>query len=65
MLTHFQCGLCYFLNMKGRDPTEGIEKDKRLVIAISRASLDAFWIKEPGTVKGYFTMLRKMGTMAR
>ena len=44
MLTRFQCDLFQFRNMKGRDPNEGSNKDKRLVIAIRRASLDIFGV---------------------
>ena len=33
------------------------------MITIWRASLEAFWIWEPGTVNGNITMLRNMGTM--
>ena len=51
--------------MKGRDPNEGSNKDARLIIAIMRATLDSFWRREPGTVRGNLNMLRKMGTMAR
>ena len=65
MLTHFQCDLCQFRNMKGRDPTDESEKYKILIIAIRRVSLDAFWSREPGTVNGGFTMLRKMVKMSR
>ena len=65
MRTHFQCDLCHFQNMKGRDPTEGSNKYEILIIAIRRASLDAFWIRETGTVREDLTMLRKMGNMSR
>ena len=65
LLTHFQCDLFHFGNMKGRDPSEGSDKDKKLVISIRRASLDAFCSREPGTVIGNLNMLRKIGTMAR
>ena len=51
--------------MKGRDRTKGSGKYERLIIAIKRASLDAFWSIEPGTVRGYLTMLSKMINMCR
>ena len=65
MLTNFQCDLCRFRNIKGRDPTEEINKYERLIISIRRASLDAFWSIEPGTVRDNLTMLSNMGTMSR
>ena len=65
MLTHFQCDLCHFLNMNGRDPSKGSDKDERLIISIRRASLDAFWSIETVTVRGDLNMLRKMVTMDR
>ena len=37
MRTRFQCNLCHFRNMKGRDLTEGSDKYEKLVISISRA----------------------------
>ena len=64
MLTNFQCDLCHFQNMKGRDLTEGSDKEEKLVMDIRRASLDAFWSREPGTVRGNLNMLRKMGTIS-
>ena len=65
MLTYFQCELCHFRNIKGRDPTEGSNKDERLLIAVRQASLDAFCSRETGAVRGYLTMLRKIGKMSR
>ena len=64
MLTYFQCDLCHLRNMKGIDPTKLSQEDERFMIAIRRASLDAFWIREPRTVKGNLTMLSKMRTMS-
>ena len=51
--------------MKGRDSTDGSNKDERLIIAIRRASLYAFCSIEPGMVRGDLTMLRKMETVDR
>ena len=42
IITHFQCDLCHFRNMKGREPTEGRNKYEILIIAVRRASLVAF-----------------------
>ena len=35
------------------------------MITIWRASLDAFWSLEPGTLRRNLTILRKMGIMAK
>ena len=51
--------------MKGRDLTKGSDKDEKLVTDIRGSSLDEFWIREPGTVRGNVTMLRNIGNMAR
>jgi hypothetical protein len=46
----FQCDLCQFRNIQGRDPVPGLGKDKLLLLCIRRASLDAFWSRESSTV---------------
>ena len=43
VLTHFQCDLCHFWNLKVIDPAKGSDKDEKLAIAIRQASLDALW----------------------
>lgn len=48
-MTQFQCDLCQFRNLKLRDPSASGE-DKRLMLCIRRANLDAFWSREPKTV---------------
>lgn len=45
----FQCDLCHFRNIQGRDPI-GSVTDDNLMTCIRRANLDAFWAREPGTV---------------
>ena len=50
---------------EGKIPDQGGEKGERLIFSIRQASLDAFWSREPGTLRGDFTMLRNMGTMDR
>ena len=65
IITHFQCDLCHFLNMKGRDPTKGSNKDEILIIFIRRSSINSFWSREPRTVRGDLTMLSNMGKIAR
>ena len=50
---NFQCDLCHFRNMKGRDPTNGSNKDEISIIAIRRASLDAFLAYKQGSKGGF------------
>ena len=65
MLKIFQVDLCHFRNTKGRYLTEGSNKYDILIVAIRRASLEAFCVRELGKVRGNLTMLRKMGMMDR
>ena len=46
----FQCDLCHFRNLKGLNPRANAE-DFLLLKTIRRASLDAFWSREPSTVE--------------
>ena len=49
LMISFQCDLCHFRNIQGRDPM-GSVTDDNLMTCIRRANLDAFWAREPGTV---------------
>ena len=46
----FECDLCSFRNMCGRDPIWQNRKDQFTLTCIRRVSLDAFWAREPRTV---------------
>mmetsp|Transcript_35888 Transcript_35888/g.85574 ORF Transcript_35888/g.85574 Transcript_35888/m.85574 type:complete len:423 (+) Transcript_35888:1865-3133(+) len=48
----FECDLCHFRNMTLRNPVVTDPKDTMTLITIRRASLDALWAREPGTVQG-------------
>ena len=61
LLTHFQCDQCYFRNIQGRDPDALSKKDMRLLAKIRRATLDTFWSRESGTVKGNLTIVKRLG----
>jgi hypothetical protein len=50
LMCPFQCDECHFLNMMARRPIEDKAEDIRLMGAIRRANLDAFWSREPLTV---------------
>ena len=47
----FQCELCHFRNIQGRNPIMELQSDDMLLEFARRASLDAFWKSEPATVK--------------
>jgi hypothetical protein len=51
LMCPFQCDLCHFRNIQKRDPLFGHRKDILLLQCIRRASLDAFWAREPSTVR--------------
>ena len=65
MITHFQYYLCHFKNMKGIYQNSLRQEYNILMITIWRASLDAFWSQDPGTVGGNITILRKMVKLAK
>jgi hypothetical protein len=51
LLLSFQCGLCHFRNMEGRNPIAGNSLDEKVLMLIRRATLDSFWSREPATVR--------------
>ena len=50
LLSPFQCDLCWFRNLMGRDPMENKMSDKFLLVFIRRANLDMLWSASPYTV---------------
>ena len=60
LLTTFQCPVCHFRNIQGRDPAEASVKDTVLMGAIKRASLDAIWARAPGTVASVVGELNRL-----
>ncbi len=46
----FQCDLCHFWIIQGRSPLEGDTRDRRVMMLIQLANLDALWSQEPTTV---------------
>ena len=65
LLTYFQCDLCHFRNIQGRDTNTQGEADMRSIAAIIRSTLDLFWRMESGTVSGNLTMLKKLRKVDR
>ena len=52
LMTQFQCELCHFRNIMGRNPLVEIhDGDRELMADFRRANLDAFWSREPTTVR--------------
>jgi hypothetical protein len=56
----FQCDICHFRNIQKRDMVAGNRKDKLLLQCIRRASLDAFWAREPSTVRANLRGARRL-----
>jgi hypothetical protein len=58
-LTSFQCDLCQFRNVTGHSPHSNGSED-RLLKFIRRATLDALWSRESGTVKNTACEIRNI-----
>ena len=48
--TPFQCDLCWFRNLKKRDPLVISQADQRLLVFIRRTNLDVFWSRTKDTI---------------
>ena len=64
LLTKLQCDKCNIGKIQGRDPDALPEKDMRILVTTIRATLDEFWSREPGTVKGTLMMVKRLGKVA-
>jgi hypothetical protein len=62
LLLSFQCDVCRFRSLQGRDPIPNMCADDLLLCCIRRANLDAVWGREPHTVA---TTLRGVKHMIR
>jgi hypothetical protein len=57
----FQCDLCQFRNVYGRDPVcKNFESKDMVLRCIRRATLDAFWARESSAVIGNGREVRKI-----
>jgi hypothetical protein len=56
----FQCDLCHFRNIMGRDPWETRWQDHEILEYIRRATLDSFWSRESSTVTFNLREARRM-----
>jgi hypothetical protein len=61
----FQCDLCHFHNIQGRDPRADSRQDKNVLIAVRRANLDSFWGRSSSTIGGNKTNLKRLVEIAR
>jgi hypothetical protein len=55
----FECDLCSFQNVTGRDPVLGDYNDHFTLVAIRRVLLDVMWAREPDTVAGNWARIRR------
>jgi hypothetical protein len=55
----FECDLCSFQNVTGRDPVLGDYNDHFTLVAIRRVLLDVMWAREPDTVAGNWARSRR------
>jgi hypothetical protein len=60
LMCPFQCDLCHFRNIQKRDYRPTDAQDKLLLQCIRRASLDAFWAREPSTVRANLRGAKKL-----
>ena len=60
LMVPFQCELCHFRNIYGREPELHNLKEKEFFVFARRANLDAFWSREPSTVRNKLTELNRM-----
>jgi hypothetical protein len=60
IMTPFQCDLCHFRNIKGREPNSIRLDDRKALKFIRRANLDGLWSREPSTVAGNLSQARRM-----
>ena len=60
LMVPFQCELCHFRNIFGREPEIHNLKDKEFFVFARRANLDSFWSREPPTVRNNLKELVRM-----
>ncbi len=60
----FECDLCSFQNVVGRDPDESNQKDEFTLTAIRRVLLDVMWARESDTVASNWSRSKRDFDMA-
>jgi len=66
LITMFQCDLCHFRNMLGRNPTPSDLENRVFGKCLRRAILDALWSRERSTVSSNFrrvVALERLGSV--
>lgn len=53
LMLAFQCSVCHFQNLQGRNPRPDSPKDDLLLSHIDRCSMDGFWSREASTVRDH------------
>lgn len=59
LMNPFQCSLCHFRNIQGRNPDLNFAPDRRFMAFVDRANLDAMWSREPATVRNNLREARR------
>ena len=60
LMTPFECNVCVFRRLKGRDPHFRKQQDQFLLDLIRRANLDAFWSRVRSTVNQNLSKIRML-----
>lgn len=61
----FQCEYCWIVNLKKREFKPDDPKDRMLCAYLRRFNLDAMWSREPKTVGGNLTQLKKGALLSK
>jgi hypothetical protein len=64
LMTPFQCDVCHFRNIQGRDPSRHVCEDNELLEYIRRANMDSLWAREKSTVGQNLRNARRMEALA-
>lgn len=62
LVTPFQCDFCHLINIMGWEALDNLASDVRLLKCIGWVHLDAFWSREPGTVKGILDETKRIAS---
>ena len=65
LLAPFQCDLCWFRNVKGRNPEEDSLEDESLLSMIRRVNLDMMWSSSNATVSNTWSNVKKSVGLSR
>lgn len=65
LMTPFQCEWCHFRNIKQRDVAPTNQVDQRLLKDVRQANMDAFWSREPATVRANLTQVKRMEELGK